>query len=256
LHGEYPDPAYRTGDLGRWLPSGELEFLGRIDRQVKLRGMRVELEEIEAALLSHPAVGECAVTLREEGEGDQRLVAYAPKAEGLAATELRAFLEERLPAHMVPSAYVFPDALPRTASGKVDRRRLPAPDSTEAHAGREYVAPRTALEAEVAEVWGELLRVERVGATDNFFQLGGHSLLAAQMINALRRRFAVELPLRRFMESPTVADVAQSVEAARMVGHEDLAELASLLEHVQGLSDEEVKALLDEAEQTAAPGVA
>ncbi|MCA1612825.1 MAG: amino acid adenylation domain-containing protein [Acidobacteria bacterium] len=255
LHDEYPDRVYATGDVGRWLPAGELEFLGRGDSQVKLRGIRIELEEIEAKLLEHRLVGDCAVAVRDVGEADQRLVAYVLKADGLSAPPLRALLEESLPGYMIPTTYVFLDALPRTASGKINRPALPEPDEEEAHAGQEYVAPATPLEAEIAETWRGLLRVERVGAADNFFHLGGHSLLAAQMINTLRQRYAVELPLRRFMESPTVNSIAAHVEAARRGSLDNAGHLAALLDRIRGLSDEEVRTLLEEAEPAAAAGV-
>ena len=255
LHGEYPDRVYETGDLGRWLPGGELEFLGRIDNQVKLRGIRIELDEIESTLLGHRLVGECAVAVRDVGEADQRLVAYVLKADGLSAPSLRTFLGESLPGYMIPTTYVFLDALPRTAGGKINRPALPEPDEQETHAGQEYVAPGTPLEAEIAESWCHLLRVERVGAADNFFHLGGHSLLAAQMINTLRQRYAVELPLRRFMESPTVNSIAAHVEAARRVEPDNVEQLTALLERIHGLSDEEVRTLLDEAESAAASSV-
>lgn len=255
LHSEYPDRVYRTGDLGRWLPEGELEFLGRIDNQVKLRGIRIELEEIESTLLRHQLVRECAVAVRDAGEADQRLVAYVLKTDGLSAPSLRTFLEESLPGYMIPTTYVFLDALPRMAGGKINRPALPEPDEQQTHAGQEYVAPETPLEAEIAESWRQLLRVERVGIADNFFHLGGHSLLAAQMINTLRQRYAVELPLRRFMESPTVNSIAAHVEAARQVGPDNVVRLTALLERIHGLSDAEVSALLEESESAAAASV-
>ena len=206
---------YRTGDLVRHRPSGELDFLGRIDHQVKIRGFRVELGEIEAALAAHPAVERSVVVVREDRPGDRRLVAYAavaPGKEGDAlAGELRASLEARLPGPMIPAAFVLLPALPLTPNGKVDRRALPAP---EWRAGADSVAPRTPLEEVLAGIWCEVLGVERVSVRDDFFRLGGHSLLATQLIARVRQMFQVELPLRRLFETPTVEALALAVEAA------------------------------------------
>jgi amino acid adenylation domain-containing protein len=244
LHDEFPDRVYRTGDLGRWLPEGSLEFFGRTDNQVKIRGIRVELEDIEAALLRHPAVSECAVVAQDYAEGDQRIIAYMPASDELSATILRRFLEESLPDYMMPSAFMFVETLPRTASGKIDRHALPQPDEQLQYASTEFVAPRTSLEEELVGVWKEILRVESIGIQDNFFRLGGHSLLATVVVNKLRQTYGVELRLRSFIESPTVASLAASIETARLVGHQDLGRIEEMLDRVQGLSDDEVKALL------------
>jgi len=205
---------YRTGDLVRWLPSGELEFLGRTDRQVKVRGFRVELGEIEAALAEHPAVREAAVLAREDRPGERRLVAYVAPHPGQDAAlgELRAFLERRLPEHMVPVAFVTLDALPLNASGKVDRRALPAPDAGRPALAAAYTAPGTPAEEGVAAIWCEVLGLERVGIHDDFFELGGHSLLLPQVMHRLRRDFQVEVPLRTLAEETTVARLALTVE--------------------------------------------
>ncbi len=206
---------YRTGDLVRYRPSGELEFLGRIDTQVKVRGFRIELGEIEAALGGHPSVRQAVVGVRGEG-GDQRLVAYLvalAAAAAPAADELRDFLRRSLPEYMVPAAFVVLESLPLTPSGKVDRKALPAPEAGPAETG--YVAPRGPVEELVAAIWAEVLRVERVGARDNFFALGGHSLLATQVVSRLRTALGVELPLQRLFATPTVAGLAQAVEEAR-----------------------------------------
>ncbi|HEY0553813.1 MAG TPA: amino acid adenylation domain-containing protein, partial [Thermoanaerobaculia bacterium] len=209
---------YRTGDLVRYRPSGpsgELEFLGRIDHQVKVRGFRIELGEIEAALGRLPAVRQAVVTVREEG-GDKRLVGYlvleaadAPQP----AAELREALRKSLPEYMIPSAFVTLKALPLTPSGKVDRRALPAPEA--GAAAEEYTAPQGPVEELLAGIWAEVLRVERVGARDNFFALGGHSLLATQVVSRVRSALGVELSLHRMFEAPTVAGLARAVEAAR-----------------------------------------
>ncbi|HSF39927.1 MAG TPA: amino acid adenylation domain-containing protein [Thermoanaerobaculia bacterium] len=207
---------YRTGDLVRRLPSGDLEFLGRIDHQVKIRGFRVELREIEAALGEHPGVAEAVVVAREDTPGDRRLAAYVVARrpeEPPAVPELRSFLKARLPEHMVPAAFVTLESLPLTPSGKVDRRALPAPGSR-SRADREeaFVAPRTSSEEAVAAIWSEVLGVGRVGALDNFFELGGHSLLLPQVLHRLRTSFQVEVPLRALFDEPTVEGLALRVE--------------------------------------------
>jgi amino acid adenylation domain-containing protein len=205
---------YRTGDLVRWLPSGELEFLGRTDRQVKVRGFRVELGEIEAALAEHPAVREAAVLAREDRPGERRLVAYVAPHPGRepALGELRAFLERRLPEHMMPVAFVTLDTLPLNASGKVDRRALPAPDASRPALAAAYTAPGTPAEEGVAAIWCEVLGLERVGVHDDFYELGGHSLLLPQVMHRLRRDFQVEVPLRALAEETTVARLALTIE--------------------------------------------
>jgi acyl-coenzyme A synthetase/AMP-(fatty) acid ligase/acyl carrier protein len=226
---------YRTGDRGRYLPDGNLEFLGRIDHQVKIRGHRVELGEVEAALADHPGVRECAVLAREDAPGDRRLVAYVVPANAAMplAGELRSFLQVRLPDHMVPSAFVLLDApLPVTPNGKLDRRALPAPDQSRPDLAEAFIAPRTPVEETIASIWGELLKVARVGVHDNFFELGGHSLLAAQVIARIRAAFEVEVELRTLFESPTVAAVADRIENTyRLL--EEVASLNPSQVHVQ-----------------------
>jgi amino acid adenylation domain-containing protein len=212
-----PDPfggpgerLYRTGDLVRRRPDGELEFLGRFDHQVKIRGFRVELGEIEAALLALPGVREAVVMAREDLPGEQRVVAYlAPEL----PAGLRERLRERLPDYMIPAAFVVLPRLPLTPNGKVDRRALPAPEWEAKEAG--WVAPRTPAEELLAGIWSNVLRIGRVGVHDDFFSLGGHSLLATQVVSRVREVCAVELPLRRLFEGPTVAELARQVEAAR-----------------------------------------
>jgi len=200
---------YRTGDLARWLPSGELEFLGRTDQQVKLRGFRVEPGEVEAALLGHDSVREALVVAREDVEGDRRLVAYVVGAGGgPSAAELREHLRGRLPDHMVPSAFVTLEGLPLTPNGKVDRKALPAPEDAGLPGGRDYVPPRDVLELTLAGIWEEVLRVGRVGVTDNFFEVGGHSLLAVQLMSRVERVVGVRLPLAALFQGPTVESLA------------------------------------------------
>ncbi len=204
---------YRTGDLVRLLPSDDLEFLGRVDDQVKIRGFRVELREIEAALGLHPGVSEAVVAAREDVPGDRRLAAYVVLRDPAAAvSELRAFLKERLPDYMVPSAFVTLEALPLTATGKVDRRALPAPGGARPERGADFVAPRTAAEETVAAIWREVLGLGQVGTTDNFFELGGHSLLLPQVMHRLRTAFQVEIPLRTLFDEPTLEGLALALE--------------------------------------------
>jgi amino acid adenylation domain-containing protein len=208
---------YATGDRARALPDGEIEYLGRLDHQVKLRGFRIELGEIEARLAAHPGISQAAVVLREDRPGDRRLVAYLAAGDGQPppeTAELRDYLKARLPDHMVPASFVLLPTLPRTPSGKVDRRALPAPDASRSTA-RAFVAPRTADEAHLAGIWSRVLGVDPVGVEDSFFDLGGHSLLATQVIARVRSELAVELPLRAFFQAPTVAGLAQALEAAR-----------------------------------------
>jgi amino acid adenylation domain-containing protein len=205
---------YRNGDRVRWRHDGTLEFLGRTDHQIKIRGVRIEPAEVEAALLAHDSVREAIVVAREDG-GEKRLVAYVTAAAGATAspTELRASLEARLPAFMVPSAVVVLDAMPLSPNGKIDRRQLPAPEFTAQE--ETYVAPSTPAEEVIAGIWAEVLAAARVGAHDNFFALGGHSLLATRVVSRLRDAFGVEVSLRALFEAPTVAGLAERVEAAR-----------------------------------------
>ncbi|MFP2933686.1 condensation domain-containing protein, partial [Pyxidicoccus sp. 3LG] len=205
---------YRSGDLVRWKADGTLEYLGRIDFQVKLRGFRIELGEIEAVLSSHSGVQQTLVLVREDRPGDKRLVAYAVPTPGvtLEAETLRAALKQRLPEHMVPSAFVVLDALPLTPNGKVDRKALPVPEAPISTA--EQVAPRTPTEELLAGIWAQVLGLERVGADDHFFELGGHSLLATQVNSRIRATFGVDLPLRALFEAPVLSALARRIDGA------------------------------------------
>ncbi|MBV9108538.1 MAG: amino acid adenylation domain-containing protein, partial [Gemmatimonadetes bacterium] len=220
---------YRTGDRARWREGGALEYLGRTDFQVKLRGLRIEPGEIEAALTAEPAVREAVVAVRPGPAGDPRLVAWVVAAEGrrMAPGALREALGRRLPQHMVPAAFVEMEALPLTPSGKVDRKALPDPDAEEAG----FVAPRTPLEEVLAGIWGEVLHRDRIGAGDDFFALGGHSLLATLVISRVRERLRVELPLRAVFESPRLSAMAAAVEARMRDG---AAEDAPPIVHLEG----------------------
>ncbi|NOJ98439.1 amino acid adenylation domain-containing protein, partial [Corallococcus coralloides] len=199
---------YRTGDRVRWLATGELEYLGRLDFQVKVRGFRIELGEVETALAQQPGVSEAVVLVRGDG-ADKRLVGYVVAKEGhaLDVETLRTGLRQGMPEYMIPSALMVLDALPLNANGKVDRRALPEPEA--ANGADAYVAPRTVTEAKLAAIWAEVLRVPRVGVKDNFFALGGHSLLATQVVSRLRTSLGVEMPLRLLFEAPTVEALAQ-----------------------------------------------
>ncbi|XWU44250.1 MAG: amino acid adenylation domain-containing protein [Dolichospermum sp. UKL202] len=204
---------YKTGDLARYLPDGNIEYLGRIDNQVKIRGFRIELGEIEAALSQHEDVQTSVVIIREDSPGDKRLVAYiVPQTEiKLESSELRSFLKNKLPEYMIPNAFVFLEVLPLTPNGKVDRRALPTPD-IQSELIDKYVAPRTATEEILAQIWAQVLKVDLVGINDNFFILGGHSLLATQLVSRIRSSFKVELPLRSFFATPTVVELGQSIQ--------------------------------------------
>jgi amino acid adenylation domain-containing protein len=210
---------YRSGDLVRWTPALQLEFLGRIDTQVKLRGLRIELEEIEAVLGSHPGVAQAVVTLREDVAGDKRLVAYvAPTGPPPAVAELRAHLGRELPPYMLPSAWVSLPALPLAVSGKVDRDALPAPEAMAEEAVRELAPPRTPTEEEVARIFAEVLSQPRVGADDNFFELGGSSLQAIRVVSRLGEAFGVTLRVREVYSTSTVAALAALIEDSVLEG--------------------------------------
>ncbi|HEX2092175.1 MAG TPA: amino acid adenylation domain-containing protein, partial [Longimicrobiaceae bacterium] len=204
---------YRTGDLGRWLADATLELVGRNDFQVKVRGYRIELGEIEARLLEHEEVREAVVAARDDEAGDRRLVAYWVGSGALGVDRLRAHLLERLPEYMVPAAYVRLEALPLTPNGKVNRRALPAPEG-DAYTARTYEAPVGEIEAVLAEIWSDLLGVERVGRHDHFFDLGGHSLRAVQVVSRVRQRLGVEVPLGEVFRLPVLAEFARRIAAA------------------------------------------
>jgi amino acid adenylation domain-containing protein/non-ribosomal peptide synthase protein (TIGR01720 family) len=210
---------YRTGDVVRYLADGLLEHLGRTDHQVKLRGFRIELGEIEATLREQQAIAEAVVVVREDVPGDKRLVAYSvARTAAPAESELRAFLKDRLPAYMVPSTFVALEALPRTPNGKVDRAALPAPGGEESKA--DYVAPETRIERAIADIWRDILRVERLSLTDNFFDVGGHSLLAALVVSRVHASIGQTIALRDIFENPTLGGLARHVE--RLPGRRSL----------------------------------
>ncbi|HEY6804799.1 MAG TPA: condensation domain-containing protein, partial [Pyrinomonadaceae bacterium] len=205
---------YRTGDVGRWLNEGGIEYLGRLDEQVKLRGFRIELGEIEAALLRHEQVKEATVVVKKNESGDKQLVAFLTGEPGLLITELRGSLKQQLPEYMIPGALVVLENLPLTPNGKIDRRVLLEMESGRAKAEQEMVQPRTPIEEVLLGIWSSVLRLEKIGVEEDFFDLGGHSLLATQVMSRVREAFGVEVALRALFESPTIAGLAQQIEQA------------------------------------------
>jgi len=204
---------YRPGDLVRYLPDGNLEYVGRVDDQVKVRGFRIELGEIETLLRQHPQVAEGIAAVREDTPGDQRLVAYVVGHGGHACEvgELRSFLSKKLPDYMLPSAYVFLDALPLTPSGKVNRRGLPAVAGAERESSETYVGPRDEIERKLTEIWAELLGIRRIGIKDSFFDLGGHSLLVIRLIARVEKELGKTFLVASLFQSPTIEGLAQEL---------------------------------------------
>jgi amino acid adenylation domain-containing protein len=244
---------YRSGDLVRHLPSGDLEYLGRIDAQVKIRGFRIELGEIESVLRQHAAVREVVVIARGEKPPDQRLLAYVVSAQPAPTiSELNDFLRQKLPAYMVPANFVFLEALPLTSNGKIDRGKLPDPDPSRPEQESSFVAPRTPVEELLAEIWGDVLNLRQVGVHDNFFELGGHSLLLTQVASRIEQTFQLALPLRVLFDAPTIADQSVAIAGAQLK-EEDAAEVARMVEELKQLSPEEVQALLEAERQLLPP---
>jgi amino acid adenylation domain-containing protein len=234
---------YRTGDLGRYLPDGNIEYLGRTDSQVKVRGYRIELGEVEAVLRSSQGVREAVVQLRgsENGEGEERLVGYVvPKETGaLKVEQLRAEMAERVPEYMIPPVFVMLDWLPLNSSGKVEWRDLPEPEGQRPDLGVGFVAARNDEEAALVGIWQEVLGLEQIGVEDNFFDLGGHSLMATQVISRVREALDVELPLRAFFETPTVASLAMVIVQSRSENSDDKT-LEDILREIEELPAEGV----------------
>ena len=229
---------YRTGDLARYFPDGSIEFLGRIDNQIKLRGFRIELGEIETALLVHDAVQAAVVLVKEDEFSEKRLVAYLVPAGtefSISIGELRAWLRQRLPEYMVPSTFVVLEEFPLTPNGKVDRRALLAADGTQPSSEADFVAPRNAVEEALVDIWTSILGVERVGVNDNFFEVGGHSLMATRVLSKVRAIFRMELPLRVIFEYATIAELALA-----MVPYEAepgrTEKIAKVLQKIKGIS--------------------
>ena len=221
------DRLYKTGDLARYLPDGNIEFIGRDDNQIKIRGFRIELGEIETVLANYEAIREAVIVAHKQAQQNHFLVAYLVFHQNHAATipELRQYLKDHLPDYMIPTAFVTLDALPLTPNGKVDRRALPAPEMTEAVTGEEFIPPETPTEQKVAEVWSNVLNHPKVGIHDNFFALGGHSLLATQLISQLQMAFSITLSIQTLFQKPTVYELAQEVDQG--------SESASLLRYLK-----------------------
>lgn len=227
---------YKTGDQGRWLADGNIEFLGRNDHQVKVRGYRIELGEIEANLNRHAAVAQAIVTTHKDASESSALVAYliaADKNAPPATDDLRAHLGQSLPDYMIPGIFIFLESYPLTPNGKIDRKALPTPDREQLTSQQIFVAPGTPFEEVLAEVWEEVLDINPIGIHDNFFNLGGHSLLATQVVSRIRDRFEIALPVRHLFEAPTIARLAVRVEQI-------------LLAEIEALDDEEAGQLLQE----------
>ena len=204
---------YRTGDLARWRPDGAIDFLGRVDFQVKIRGHRIELGEIEAALMQHSEVRQAVVALRTDTPDDPRLIGYIVPAgaEAPAANALRDFLKQKLPDYMVPAIYVTMDKLPLTPNGKVDRKALPAPQASVAKSAADFVAPTGDVEQTLAAIWKDILKAEQIGADDNFFDFGGHSLQVVQVQNRLRETLQVDVPVLKLFQYPTIRSLAKFI---------------------------------------------
>jgi amino acid adenylation domain-containing protein len=241
---------YRTGDLGRWLADGNLEFLGRNDDQVKIRGFRIELGEIAERLREHPAVEEAVVIAREDAPGEKRLVAYYSSSTlhtfsdpESRPSDLRSFLSRCLPEHMVPAAYVLLESFPLTPNGKLDRKALPAPAGN-AYAVRQYVPPHGNLETALAEIWAEVLKLERVGRYDDFFALGGQSLLALRVLFRVNDCFQTELSVRTLLEHSVLMDFAQKLRLISGRNPEELEKIATIWLRIHRMTSEELKAAL------------
>lgn len=240
------DIVYKTGDFGRLLPDGNFELIGRKDNQVKIRGLRVELGEIESVLKQHAGVDDAAVRLWDDGEGLQRLAAYVVvnRAYTGEVGELRAFIQDSLPEHMVPSSYVVLDKLPLTRNGKVDREALPSPDYSMSQSREPFVMPATPIEITLARIWSQILRVDNIGINDSFFNLGGHSMLGTQVMSRVRQEFQVDVPLRDLFDRPTIAGLAAAIEKSQAGRRE--AQEADILNMIEALSESEVAAMLEE----------
>jgi len=208
---------YKTGDLTRYLPDGNIVFLGRMDNQVKIRGVRIAIEEVESTLEQHPQVSQAVVIAREDQLGDKRLVGYVVLNSGQNPTtnKLRNFLQQKLPDYMIPSTFLILNKLPLTPNNKIDRNALPDPDQSRPNLSVPFVLPRTIVEQQIADIWTQFLELEYIGIHDDFFELGGHSLIAPQIISRLQQTFEIEFQLRILFELPTVAEIAERIETIR-----------------------------------------
>jgi amino acid adenylation domain-containing protein len=241
LTGEANDRVFRTGDRARWTNKENIEFFGRLDSQVKIRGNRIEIEEIETALRMLPSINDGAIVAAKDAEGQSQLTAFVVSDEAIPAHLIRKQLSETLPVYMLPSAILFVEKIPLTPSGKPDRIALLSqiPEMPEA-LRQEYCAPETPLEENLAGMWQELLEIEKIGVNDDFFQLGGHSLLAAQIVNRIRREYETEISLRSFLMNPTIKQLAENIAFSKQFAGYDPQRLAALIEKVKRISDDEV----------------
>ncbi len=239
---------YKTGDLARWRPDGTIELLGRLDFQVKIRGLRVEPGEIAALLRRHRSIQDAVIMAREDEPGNKRLVAYIISRAGSQpnTTELWEFLNQALPDYMVPSTFVLLDAFPLSPNGKVDRQALPAPEQKRPDLGYTSAAPRSAVEEVLVGIWANVLDLQEVGIHDNFFHLGGHSLLATQIIAQILETFQLALSLRTLFEAPTIATLAARLEALAQAEDQDITAIAEMILRLNQLSEEDVQLLLAE----------
>ncbi|MBD3182749.1 amino acid adenylation domain-containing protein [Candidatus Poribacteria bacterium] len=240
-----PDPfrdtgrLYKTGDMARYLPDGNIEFLGRVDHQIKIRGFRIEAGEIEVILTLHREIAEALVMAREDTLGDKRLVAYIIPEEGntIDESDLVDFLRQKLPEHMIPSAFVALDKIPLSAHGKVNIKALPVPERTR-DIQDEYIPPQTPVEESLAEIWSDVLGIEKIGIHDNFFYLGGHSLLVTKVVSRIRSVFQINISLKNFFQYPNIAEIASEI-SRKMLGNIEESELKALLDELEEPSDEE-----------------
>jgi acyl carrier protein len=251
-----PIRLFKTGDLGRYLPNGEIQYIGRIDNQVKINGILVELGEIEVLLATHPTVRDAVVVLFDR-LGQKRLGAHITVRPGMHpdADELRRFLKFRLPDYMIPSDYFVDEVFPLLPSGKIDRKTLASQTAARPIGERCYIAPQTPTQESLALIWRNVLGAEQVGITDNFFEMGGHSLMAMQVVARIRRVFDVEVPIRSLFEDPTIKGLANEVEEARAKGIRASTPIAprtktarlgkgAILAQLDKLSEEELQELL------------
>ena len=237
---------YRTGDLVKYKMDGNIEFLGRVDQQVKLRGFRIELGEIESVIAGNFNIKECVVTLKEGKNGEKRIVAYIIPAQNQSITsiELKDFLRNSLPDYMIPSSFVFLETFPISPSGKVDRNALPEPEFDRANLASDYISPRDEQETRLCQICSELLHIQNVGINDNFFELGGHSLLATQFISRIRDDFKVEISVRSLFENPTVSGISQQITQLVKPEESETDRITRLLAQIDQLSEEEIHLLL------------
>jgi acyl-coenzyme A synthetase/AMP-(fatty) acid ligase/acyl carrier protein len=202
---------YKTGDLVRWLPDGNLEFIGRVDNQIKIRGVRIEPGEIETHLLKHPAVQQCAVIVKGS-DVDKQLVAYIVLSQAVSANEWRSFLKKRLPDYMIPSLFFVLEELPKNSSGKIDRQALQQSATKQIRGEATFVAPRNTIEKSLSAIWSELLNIQRISIHDNFFSLGGHSLLASQLALRIQETFKIKLCVAAIFEAQTIAALSSLIQ--------------------------------------------